>query len=144
MVHPTAANANNCIVRSSTTLIPSQYNGFNNLSRYHGLSSDQTNTFAKSLVHYSKSPKSQLCSNYKNNNNHGISPTLVLDSSRGELVNASRILRPREILDAKAIAACKIHSEAERRRRERINSHLATLRTILRSSFKVKNKRNSH
>ena len=137
MLHPTTANANNCIVRSSTTLIASQYNGFNNLSPYHGLSSDQRNTFANSVIHCNKSPSSQLYGNYKNNINHGSSPTLVLDSSRGELVNASRILRPKEILDAKAIAASKIHSEAERRRRERINSHLTTLRTILPTSIKV-------
>ncbi|MCO5559592.1 hypothetical protein L7F22_013193 [Adiantum nelumboides] len=61
--------------------------------------------------------------------------SLVLDSSRGELVNALK-MTPKEILEAKALAASRSHSEAERRRRERINTHLATLRTIVPSSIK--------
>lgn len=61
--------------------------------------------------------------------------SLVLDSSRGELVNALK-MTPKEILEAKALAASRSHSEAERRRRERINSHLATLRTIVPTSIK--------
>ncbi|MED6155157.1 hypothetical protein PIB30_002886 [Stylosanthes scabra] len=39
--------------------------------------------------------------------------------------------------DAKAIAALKNHSEAERRRRERINGHLATLRGLVSSTDKM-------
>ncbi|KAL3695128.1 hypothetical protein R1sor_008779 [Riccia sorocarpa] len=62
--------------------------------------------------------------------------SLVLDVSRGELINLSK-LTPQEILDAKALAASKSHSEAERRRRERINTHLATLRNNLPSSTKT-------
>ena len=42
-----------------------------------------------------------------------------------------------EIMDAKALAASKSHSEAERRRRERINNHFAKLRSILPSTTKV-------
>eukprot|EP00249_Psilotum_nudum_P016104 c25659_g1_i3 orf=265-648(-) len=39
---------------------------------------------------------------------------------------------------AKALAASKSHSETERRRRERINTHLTTLRSLLPSSTKVR------
>ncbi|KAH7446339.1 hypothetical protein KP509_01G052000 [Ceratopteris richardii] len=62
--------------------------------------------------------------------------SLVLDSARGKLVNASN-MTAKEIMEAKALAASKSHSEAERRRRERINTHLATLRTLLPSSTKT-------
>lgn len=62
--------------------------------------------------------------------------SLVLDNRRGELVNASKMTL-KEILEAKALAASKNHSEAERRRRQRINSHLATLRNLLPSGTKT-------
>ncbi|CAN0853412.1 Transcription factor bHLH51 [Linum grandiflorum] len=61
------------------------------------------------------------------------SQALVLDSERGELVKAptTRVGAGKEVSEAKTLAALKSHSEAERRRRERINSHLATLRGLV-------------
>lgn len=67
----------------------------------------------------------------------GSGSRLVLDGVRGELVNAAKMMTPKELMEAKAVAASKSHSEAERRRRERINSHLATLRTLLPSTTKT-------
>ncbi|XP_043701405.1 transcription factor bHLH30-like [Telopea speciosissima] len=61
----------------------------------------------------------------------GGSSSLVLDSEKGELVKAPTRLGQKTIPEAKALAALKSHSEAERRRRERINSHLATLRKLV-------------
>ncbi|KAE8704171.1 hypothetical protein F3Y22_tig00110458pilonHSYRG00111 [Hibiscus syriacus] len=40
-------------------------------------------------------------------------------------------------MDAKALAASKNHSETEKRRRERINNHLAKLRSLLPSTTKT-------
>ncbi|CAL1388322.1 unnamed protein product [Linum trigynum] len=61
-----------------------------------------------------------------------VSQALVLDSEKGELVNAPTTrVGKKEVTEAKALAALKSHSEAERRRRERINAHLATLRSLV-------------
>ncbi|CDO96779.1 unnamed protein product [Coffea canephora] len=60
------------------------------------------------------------------------SQSLVLDGERGELVKScGRVGKKGEASEAKTIAALKSHSEAERRRRERINAHLATLRGLV-------------
>ncbi|XAR66562.1 hypothetical protein NMG60_11012840 [Bertholletia excelsa] len=60
------------------------------------------------------------------------SQSLVLDSERGELVKATvRIGKKSGVSEEKVMAALKSHSEAERRRRERINAHLTTLRGVV-------------
>lgn len=66
-----------------------------------------------------------------------MSHSLVLDSEKGELVKAPARVGKKEISEAKALAALKNHSEAERRRRERINAHLATLRGLVPCTEKV-------
>ncbi|XP_022884570.1 transcription factor bHLH30-like [Olea europaea var. sylvestris] len=46
-------------------------------------------------------------------------------------------LSPRSMAEAKAVAANNSHKEAERRRRKRINAHIATLKTILPNTIKT-------
>lgn len=60
--------------------------------------------------------------------------SLVLNDEKGELVKSqSKVVGKKTgpISDEKASAALKSHSEAERRRRERINAHLDTLRGLV-------------
>lgn len=52
-------------------------------------------------------------------------------------MKSSAKMEKEEISEAKALAALKNHSEAERRRRERISGHLATLRGLVPSTAKV-------
>lgn len=65
--------------------------------------------------------------------------SLVLDSDREEVVKTPFLTVDKELLEAKvkAMAAVKSHSEAERRRRERINAHLDTLRGVVPCTEKV-------
>ncbi|KAF2303040.1 hypothetical protein GH714_012845 [Hevea brasiliensis] len=61
-----------------------------------------------------------------------VSQALVLDNEKGELVKAPATrVGKKGMSEAKALAALKSHSEAERRRRERINAHLASLRGLV-------------
>lgn len=66
------------------------------------------------------------------------SSSLVMDGDRGELMRAGRGRSGGcGDLNDRAAMALKSHSEAERRRRERINAHLSTLRGLIPSSDKV-------
>lgn len=68
------------------------------------------------------------------------SSSLVLDSDDRELVKVSRLGKMKGgvgVSDAKGVMALKSHCEAERRRRERINRHLATLRSMVPSTEKL-------
>ncbi|XP_059664097.1 transcription factor bHLH106-like [Cornus florida] len=66
------------------------------------------------------------------NGSTSASQSLVLDCEKGELVKApARVGKKGGVSEAKAVAALKSHSEAERRRRERINAHLNTLRGLV-------------
>lgn len=65
------------------------------------------------------------------------SSSLVLDRERGELVEASVKLERKGVSPERSIEALKNHSEAERRRRARINAHLDTLRTVIPGANKV-------
>ncbi|CAK9148146.1 unnamed protein product [Ilex paraguariensis] len=67
-----------------------------------------------------------------------VSQSLVLDGEKGELVKAPGKARKKGgVPEVKTMAALKSHSEAERRRRERINAHLDTLRGLVPCNEKV-------
>ena len=66
-----------------------------------------------------------------------VSQALMLDAEKGELLKEPARIGKMGISEAKAFAALKSHSEAERRRRERINAHLATLRGLVPCTEKV-------
>lgn len=70
-------------------------------------------------------------------NGSSSSSSLVLDTEKGELVRA--LVRPGQkgVNPEKALIALRNHSEAERRRRERINGHLSTLRNLIPGTNKV-------
>lgn len=67
-----------------------------------------------------------------------VKQSLVLDGEKGELVKASGRMEKRGgVSDKKTMAALKSHSEAERRRRERINAHFTGLRALVPNNEKM-------
>ncbi|KAL0352990.1 UNVERIFIED_CONTAM: Transcription factor [Sesamum angustifolium] len=68
-----------------------------------------------------------------------VKQTLVLDGEKGKLVMkaSERMGKKIVVSESKTMVALKSHSEGERRRRERINAHLATLRGLLPISGKM-------
>ncbi|XP_022139850.1 putative transcription factor bHLH107 [Momordica charantia] len=60
-----------------------------------------------------------------------LSQSLVLNCEKGEIVKAPIHPSKKRVSEEKALAALRNHSEAERRRRQRINSHLTTLRGLV-------------
>ncbi|XWS41173.1 hypothetical protein CRYUN_Cryun17cG0057500 [Craigia yunnanensis] len=65
------------------------------------------------------------------------SSSLVLDSERGELVEATMNLPRKGVSAERNVAALKNHSEAERRRRARINTHFDALRELVPGAKKM-------
>ena len=66
-----------------------------------------------------------------------LSQSLVLNGEKGGVAKAPILPAKKRGSEEKVLAALKNHSEAERRRRERINSHLSTLRGLVPCPAKV-------
>lgn len=67
-----------------------------------------------------------------------VKQSLVLDGEKGELVKASvKVGKRNGDSSTKTVEALRSHSEAERRRRERINANLASLRGLIPNNEKV-------
>ena len=65
-------------------------------------------------------------------------PSLYELGSCSDTYDVVGMLNPRSMAEAKAVAAGITHKEAERHRRKRINAHIATLKSILPNTIKVR------
>ena len=77
------------------------------------------------------------CQGKTRNGSFSSSSSLVLDSERGELVEATMNLPTKGVSAERNVVALKNHSEAERRRRASINAHFDTLRDLVPGAKKV-------
>lgn len=74
---------------------------------------------------------------------NGGGSSLILDNERGEIVravannNCKAVVNKASVNPEKAMVALRNHSQAERRRRERINAHLSTLRNFIPGTTKM-------
>ena len=67
----------------------------------------------------------------------GVGESLSLDGEKQEFPKASPNLGKKDLSQTKNATALRSHCEAERRRRERINGHYATLRNFVPCADKV-------